>query len=54
MELKITSGERIVLLVALQQVQRLMEENPSNSPDWIVEGSKLHVEGLYNKIKEVA
>lgn len=54
MELKITSGERIMLLVAMKEVIKLVEENPANAPDALNMATKLKAEGLYNKIKEVA
>ena len=54
MKLEITNGERIMLLVAMKEVIKLVEENPANSPDALNMATKLKAEGLYNKIKEVA
>jgi hypothetical protein len=54
MQLEITNGERIMLLVAMKEVIKLVEENPANSPDALNMATKLKAEGLYNKIKEVA
>jgi len=53
MKIEITSGERIILLVAIKEAIRLLEKNPNNAPDALRESTKLKVEGLYKKVKEV-
>jgi len=54
MKIEITSGERIILLVAIKEAIKLLEKTPYNASDSLRESTKLKVEGLYKKVKEVA
>tara|TARA_A100000172_G_scaffold76318_1_gene59749 strand:+ start:69 stop:269 length:201 start_codon:yes stop_codon:yes gene_type:complete len=54
MNIEITNGEKIILLVAIKEAIRLVEENPNNSPDALNSATKSKVEGLYKKVKEAA
>ena len=54
MNIEITSGEQIILLVAIKEAIRLFEKTPNNAPDALNISTKLMVEGLYKKVKEVA
>tara|TARA_R110002012_G_scaffold295252_1_gene491693 strand:+ start:129 stop:329 length:201 start_codon:yes stop_codon:yes gene_type:complete len=54
MNIEITSGEQIILLVAIKEAIRLFEKTPNNAPDALNISTKLMVEGLYKKVKEAA
>ena len=54
MNIEITSGERIMLLVAIEESVRLMKTNPANFDQGLIDLSLSGLNNLYKKVEEVA